>query len=79
MIFGVGEGDVGTGTQDPGPETHDLWEHTLAGVDIDGERLFSTQPTHPTTGPALTRVDAGKKKVESHRTSDFNGDEDKCL
>jgi hypothetical protein len=51
--------------------------HARCG-DIDGDRLFSTQSTQPTTGyvdadeDALTRDDAAKKKGESHRTSDFN-------
>jgi hypothetical protein len=62
----------------------------LDGADIDGERMFSTQPTQPTvvcvdadeeaaTGPDLSRVDDVKKKRESHRTSGFNNDEDKCV
>ncbi|KAM0826851.1 hypothetical protein ACQ4PT_068587 [Festuca glaucescens] len=86
MIFGggfVGEVGAGTGTQDQWPQTQD-------GVDIDGARLFSTQPTHATTvcvdddeeaptRPVLTRDDATKKKWESHKTCGFNDDEDKCL
>jgi hypothetical protein len=82
MIFGGGfvcEAGVEIGMQDPGPETQEQWEHTLDGADIDGERLFSTQPTQPTTEPVLTRDDAGKKKGKSHRTSGFNDVEDKCL
>jgi hypothetical protein len=43
----VCEGGVGTATQDPGLETQDQWAHTLDGADVDGERLFSTQPTYP--------------------------------
>jgi hypothetical protein len=54
----------------------------LHGADIDGERLFFTQPTQPTTvfvdtdkeafGPDLTLLDDAKKKwEESHRTNGF--------
>jgi hypothetical protein len=85
MIFGggfVGEGGVGTGTQDQWAQTHD-------GVDIEAERMLSTQPTQATTvyvdpddeaptGHVLMMDDA-KKKGKSHRTSGFNNDEDKCL
>jgi hypothetical protein len=69
MIFSggfVGEGSIGTRTQDQ-------WAQTQDGVDIDGERLFSTQPTKATavlidtdeeapTWSVLTRDDARKKK-----------------
>jgi hypothetical protein len=59
-------------------------------VDIDGARLFSTQPTQATivcvddyeeapTGPVLTMDDGTKNKGESHRTCGFNNDEDKYL
>jgi hypothetical protein len=41
--------------------------------------VFSTQSTQPTNGHVLTRDDAVKNKDESHRTSGFNDDEDKCL
>jgi hypothetical protein len=75
MIFSGGfvrEGGGGTGTWDPCPQTQDHWAHTLDGACIDGERLFSTQPTQPTyvcvdvddeeLGPDLTRDDDAKKK-----------------
>jgi hypothetical protein len=79
MIF-VGEVGVGTWTQDQ-------WPLAPNGVDIDGARLFSIQPTHATTicidadeeapiGSVLTRDDATKEKGESHRTCGFNDDED---
>jgi hypothetical protein len=39
-----GEG-VRVGTQDPGLEMQDQWAQRLDWADIDGERLFSTEPT----------------------------------
>jgi hypothetical protein len=86
MIFGSGfVGDVGAGIG-----SHDQWPQTHDGVDIDGARLFSTQPTHATTvcvddyeeaptGPVLTTDDGTKKNGENHMTCSFNDEEDKCL
>jgi hypothetical protein len=61
----------------------------LDGADINGERLFSTEPTQPTTvgidadeealGLDLNRADDAKKKGESHMTTGFTDEGDKCL
>jgi hypothetical protein len=59
-------------------------------VDIDGARLFFTQPTQATTirvddyeeAPTwhvLTTDDGTKKNGENHMTCSFNDEEDKCL
>jgi hypothetical protein len=92
MILGGGflwEGGVGTTTQYPCPENQDKWAHTLDGADIDGERLFSTQPTQPTVvyvdddeealGLDLTRADDARRGGGSQRTTGFIDEEDKCL
>jgi hypothetical protein len=76
MIYGGGfvcEGGVGTKMHDPFSEMQDQWTHLLDEANINGERLFVTQPTHQSTvicvdadeaptGPDLTWVDDAKKK-----------------
>jgi hypothetical protein len=54
MIYGGGfvrEGGVGTKMHDPFSEMQDQWTNLLDEANINGERLFVTQPTQQSTQP----------------------------